>query len=54
MLDRGGRPVVIEVRAQAVVVGATEVIGRSMPSAAVRVGASAGPGPQLHPIPGRR
>ena len=37
----GGRPVVIEVRAQAVVVGATEVMARSMPSAADRVGARA-------------
>ena len=38
----GGRPVVIEVRAQAVVVGATEVMARSMPSAADRVGARRG------------
>ena len=32
---------VIDVRAQAVVVGATEVMARSIPSAALRVGASA-------------
>ena len=36
----GGRPVVIEVRAAAVVVGATEVMGRSMPEAPMRVGAN--------------
>ena len=39
----------MDVRAQAVVVGATEVIARSMPSAAGQGGGEVDPGPELVP-----
>ena len=45
----GGRPVVIDVRAHAVVVGATEVMALSIPSAADSVGARSRAGSQLLP-----
>ena len=48
-MTTGEQPVVIEVRAQAVVVGATEVMGRSMPSAPDSVRGHVRPVAQLFP-----